>query len=148
MSPRPLVAELPNPDGTSSKYKSSQRLAEKKALITGGDSGIGRSVAVLYALEGAQIYVTHLPSEAQDAEETKKLVEQHGGTIHLQSVDLRSSEACKDTIDKARSSLGGLNILVLNHATQNAVNDIKDLTEYVSLTTPPLATRRSVDRKQ
>jgi NAD(P)-dependent dehydrogenase (short-subunit alcohol dehydrogenase family) len=113
-------------------YKAAGKLKGKKALITGGDSGIGRSIAVLYAMEGADSYIVYLPEEESDAQETKKLVEQKGQKCYLQAIDIRKQENCKKIVDDALKAMGGIDILVNNAAFQMMVEDIKDLSEYVS----------------
>ena len=118
LGPSPAIEYLPTADGQYQKYKAAGKLEGRKALITGGDSGIGRATAVLYALEGADVYISYLAVEEEDAHETKKLVEQHGGKCFIQATDLRKKENCFELVNKAVEALGGLNILVLNHATQ------------------------------
>jgi NAD(P)-dependent dehydrogenase (short-subunit alcohol dehydrogenase family) len=98
-------------------------------LITGGDSGIGRAVAILYAMEGAESTIVYTPEEQKDAEETLKLVEKKGGKVHLLQADLREQKNCKDVVEKAVKSMGTINILVLNHGTQMMKNDISELSE-------------------
>lgn len=100
-----------------------------KALITGGDSGIGRSIAVLYAMEGADSYIAYLPEEEKDAQETKKLVEQKGRKCYTQAIDIRKRENCKKLIEDAVKAMGGLDILVNNAAYQMMVEDISNLSE-------------------
>jgi NAD(P)-dependent dehydrogenase (short-subunit alcohol dehydrogenase family) len=131
----PVNDQLPTADGGYQTYLAAGKLRGKKALITGGDSGIGRSIAVRYAMEGAESTIVYLPEEATDAEETAKLVREKGGVIHLQTADLRSQQACKNVVEKAKEAMGGINILVLNHGTQMMQETIADLSEYVF---PPL----------
>lgn len=94
------------------------RLQGKQALITGGDSGIGRAVAVLFAKEGADVVVAHLAEEADDAAETKRLVEAEGRACHLVPGDLREHAANVDLAKRAVEALGGLDVLVCNAAYQ------------------------------
>jgi len=129
LDPAPQVDHLPTPDGGSELYKAAGKLKGKKALITGGDSGIGRSIAVLYAMEGADSYIVYLPEEESDAQETKKLVEQKGQKCYLQAIDIRKKENCKKIVDDALKAMGGIDILVNNAAFQMMVEDIKDLSE-------------------
>lgn len=128
----PKVDELPTPEGGAEKYKAAGKLKGKKAIITGGDSGIGRSIAVLFAMEGADSFIAYLPEEEKDAQETKKMVEEKGQKCHTLAVDLKAKENCKKVIDEALKAMGGIDILVNNHAYQMMVNDINDLSEYVS----------------
>jgi NAD(P)-dependent dehydrogenase (short-subunit alcohol dehydrogenase family) len=108
-------------------YKGSDKLEGKVALITGADSGIGRSVAVLYAREGADIAVAYL-SEHKDAEETKRAVEKEGRRCITISGDVADPEFCQDAVKRTVSELGGLDILVNNAAFQEHVQDFLDLT--------------------
>jgi NAD(P)-dependent dehydrogenase (short-subunit alcohol dehydrogenase family) len=109
-------------------YKGSSKLLDKVALITGGDSGIGRSVAVLFAREGADIAVAYL-DEHEDAEETKNAVEREGRRCILLSGDVANPEFCKDAVEKTVDELGGLDILVNNAAFQEHVNSVEELTD-------------------
>lgn len=129
LDPQPLSEELPAYGGGQEKYKAAGKLKGRKALITGGDSGIGRSTAVLYAMEGADVAIAYLPDEQKDAEETKKLVEGYGQKAFLFPTDLKQAENCKKLADDARKALGTINILVNNHAYQNMTKDILDLSE-------------------
>jgi NAD(P)-dependent dehydrogenase (short-subunit alcohol dehydrogenase family) len=129
MDPPPQVDHLPTADGGRELYKAAGKLKGKKALITGGDSGIGRSIAVLYAMEGADSFIAYLPEEEQDAQDTKKLVEEKGAKCHTFPTNLKSRDNCKKAVEEAVKQMGGIDILVNNHAYQMMVNDIKDLTE-------------------
>jgi NAD(P)-dependent dehydrogenase (short-subunit alcohol dehydrogenase family) len=129
MDPLPEVDQVPTYDGGMQTYKAAGKLQGRKALITGGDSGIGRAIAVLYAMEGAEVMITYLPEEQSDADYTKKMVEDRGGKIHLHKADLRSAETCKQTVDKALENMGAINILVNNHAFQMMTKDILDIPE-------------------
>jgi len=129
LDPQPKVDHLPTPDGGSELYKAAGKLKGKKAVITGGDSGIGRSIAVLYAMEGADSFIAYLPEEEEDAQETKKLVEEKGQKCYLLATDLTDRANCKKTIDEAVKKMGGIDILCNNHAYQMMVEDIKDLDE-------------------
>lgn len=78
MDPLPVVDQVPTFDGGMQTYKPAGKLTGRKALITGGDSGIGRATAVLYAMEGAEVMITYLPGEDKDAEATRKMVAERG----------------------------------------------------------------------
>jgi NAD(P)-dependent dehydrogenase (short-subunit alcohol dehydrogenase family) len=129
LDPAPLYDQLPTGDGQAQPYLAAGKLKGKRALITGGDSGIGRSIAILFAMEGADSLIAYLPEEEEDAQETKKLVEKKGGKLFLKATDLKDRNNCKEVVDLAVKELGGLDILVNNHAYQMMVEDIKDLDE-------------------
>ena len=133
MGPNPEDQHLPTEDGGYQKYKAAGKLEGKKVIITGGDSGIGRAIAILYAMEGAESFVAYLPEEQKDAEDTKAEVEKYYGKLHLYPTDLRKKENCQKVVDEAVRAMGGLNILVNNAAYQNMTNGIDELTEYVHL---------------
>lgn len=118
MKPRPEVA-LP-------EYKGSGKLEGKIALITGGDSGIGRAVAVLFAREGADVCVTYL-NEHEDARETKRMVEQEGRRCLLFAGDIGWETTCVDAVRETVAQLGKLDILVNNAAEQHPQNDIQSI---------------------
>lgn len=111
---------LPQPDHGERSYTGTGRLEGRRALITGGDSGIGRAVAIAYAREGADVAFTYLPEEAEDAERTTELVEAEGRECVAIAVDLRDSEACDRVVSVAAKGLGGIDILVNNAGTQAA----------------------------
>ena len=113
------VADLtPAPDHGEQSWTPRERLTGKKALVTGGDSGIGRAVALVFAREGASVAVAHLPEEEADAQETRRLVAEAGGTCHLFPGDLRELEANQQLARDAVEALGGLDVLVANAAYQ------------------------------
>lgn len=130
--PKPVSDHLPTDDGGYQLYKAAGKLKGKRAIITGGDSGIGRAIAILYAMEGASSLIVYLPQEEKDAQETKKKVQEHGCECHLLAIDIRKKENCKTVVDTALRNLGGIDILVNNAAFQNMVEDINDITEYVA----------------
>ncbi|PNS14913.1 Levodione reductase [Sphaceloma murrayae] len=131
LDPSPLDNYLPTPDGGKELYKAAGKLKGKNAIITGGDSGIGRATAVLFAMEGvSNILITYIPDqEDKDAQDAKKLVEQYGAKVELLAVDLRTQENCRKTIDTALEKFGSVNIMVLNHATQMVRENIEELPE-------------------
>jgi NAD(P)-dependent dehydrogenase (short-subunit alcohol dehydrogenase family) len=112
----------------ASHYKGSDKLKDKVALITGGDSGIGRAVAVLYAREGADIAIAYL-DEWEDAEDTKAAVEREGRRCILIAGDVADPEFCNQAVKRTVEELGGLDVLVNNAAFQEHVLELEDLTE-------------------
>lgn len=125
----------PLPDCGEISYKGSGKLMGRKALVTGGDSGIGRAAAIAYAREGADVAINYLPVEQPDAEEVKELIEKEGRKAVLIPGDLRSEEFCQEMVEKANSELNGLDILALVAGKQQAVEDIMDLsTEQIKAT--------------
>lgn len=134
--PDPASKELPTEDGGYQIYKAAGKLEGKKALITGGDSGIGRAIAILYAMEGAESLINYLPEEETDAQDTKKEVEKYGGKIHLYPADITKQENCKKLVDEAVERMGTINILVNNAGYQNMINGIAELKEYTTLPYP------------
>jgi NAD(P)-dependent dehydrogenase (short-subunit alcohol dehydrogenase family) len=124
-----LTAKMqPVPDHGEASYKGSGRLKDMRAVITGGDSGIGRAVAIAYAREGADILISYL-EEHEDAEVTKRAVEDAGRKAVLVAGDLQSATHCRKVIEKAVSDLGGIDILVNNAAHQASFNDIADISD-------------------
>lgn len=123
-----LDAELePKADHGHTTYRGSGRLEGRKAFITGGDSGIGRAVAIAYAKEGADVAFTHLPAELPDAEETVRHIEEAGRTAVRIEGDLTNEAFCRDAVDQAAAELGGLDIVVNNAGKQIYVDDISEL---------------------
>ncbi|MGH6735864.1 MAG: SDR family oxidoreductase [Methyloceanibacter sp.] len=110
------------------RYPSAGRLAGKTALITGGDSGIGRAVSVLFAREGADVAIVYL-EEDEDAEETKRLVEEEGGECLLIRGDIGSASFCADAVKQTVAQFGGLDVLVNNAAEQHVDEDVGDISE-------------------
>ncbi len=124
----------PPPQYDNPAYKASGKLSGKKALITGGDSGIGRAVALAYAKEGADIAIVHL-RENSDAQETVQAVEKLGRKCAVIQADLRLEENAKQAVEQAVTQLGGLTVLVNNAAVQYPQNSILDITKEQLLTT-------------
>jgi len=114
------------PDHGEESYKGFGRLKGRKALITGGDSGIGRSVAVLFAKEGADVAVVYLDEE-QDAQETRRLVEAEGRRCLLIAGDVGAESFCRSAVEHTVSELGGLNVLVNNAAEQHKSSSLEAL---------------------
>lgn len=121
-------AMSPQPDHGEESYKGSGRLSGKKAVITGGDSGIGRAVAIAFAREGADVLISYL-DEDEDAEETKAWVEKAGRKAVLVPGDIQYAPHCKEIVDMAVSQLGGIDILVNNAAHQASFSDISEISD-------------------
>ncbi|NJM17856.1 MAG: SDR family oxidoreductase [Richelia sp. RM2_1_2] len=117
----------PKPQADDPQYKGSDKLTGKVALITGGDSGIGRAAAIFYAKEGADIAIVYL-DEHSDAEETKRLVEAEGRRCILMSGDIGDEQFCKQAVEETVNKLGHLEILVNNAAEQHPQKSIEDIT--------------------
>jgi len=109
---------VPVPDHGETSYRGSGRLTGRKALITGGDSGIGRAVAIAYAREGADVAINYLPEEESDAAEVIKLIEAEGRKAIAIPGDIRSEAFCQQLVEEAVKGLGGLDILVNNAGRQ------------------------------
>ncbi len=124
-----LTARMdPVPDHGETSYKGPGRLTGKRAIITGGDSGIGRAVALAFAREGADVLVSYL-SEDEDAQETKRLVEEAGRKIVLVAGDMQEAAHCRKIVDTAVAELGGIDILVNNAAHQASFKEIGDISD-------------------
>ena len=119
----------PRPNYQAPYYKGADRLKDKVALITGGDSGIGRAVAVLFAREGADVAFTYLPEEQSDAEETREAIELEGRRALLIAGDLLDPDFSPDAVEQTVDSLGKLDILVNNAAFQQHQESLEELTE-------------------
>ena len=129
--PKPgIEAEMtPRPEFLAPHYKGSGKLQDKAAIITGGDSGIGRSVAVLYAREGADVAIIYLPEEQVDAEETARHVENEGRKCLLIPGDVKDSRFCEEAIAKTVDEFGKLDILVNNAAFQQHQKSPEEITD-------------------
>src|SRR3954453_23983511 len=119
----------PRPDHGEKSYKGSGRLTGRKALITGGDSGIGRAAAIAFAREGADVAINYLPVEEPDAREVVALIREAGRKAVALPGDLRDSAFCRKLVATAANELGGLDILVSNAARQHAVDALEQLTD-------------------
>ena len=117
----------PPPDHGERSYKGSGRLAGRKALITGGDSGMGRAAAIAYAREGADVAINYLPGEEPDAQEVIALIREAGRKGLALPGDLRDEAFCKTLVTDAVAGLGGLDIVVCNAGRQQAQQSILDL---------------------
>jgi NAD(P)-dependent dehydrogenase (short-subunit alcohol dehydrogenase family) len=115
------------PDYGESTYRGSGRLEGKRALITGGDSGIGRAVALAYAREGADVVLSYLPEEEDDAQVTAGVVRDAGRTAVTAPGDIRDETFCRELVERTVSELGGLDVLVSNAAYQMTIEGIEDL---------------------
>ena len=119
----------PQPDHGEDSYRGHFRLIGKRAIITGGDSGIGRAVAIAYAREGADVVLSYLEGEEEDGKETAQLVEQAGRRALLVPGDLTSEDVCRQVVDRTVSEFGRIDILVNNAAYQMAQpGGIEDIT--------------------
>jgi NAD(P)-dependent dehydrogenase (short-subunit alcohol dehydrogenase family) len=118
----------PTPDHGETSYQGSGKLTGRKALITGGDSGIGRAVAIAYAREGADVAIAYLPSEEADAAEVIALIEAEGRKAVALPGDVTDEEWCRTLVAQAIDGLGGLDVLVVNAGRQQYREDISKLT--------------------
>ncbi|WP_289781887.1 SDR family oxidoreductase [Caulobacter sp. RL271] len=118
----------PRPDHGETSYKGSGRLQGRKALLTGGDSGIGRAAAIAFAREGADVAINYLPAEEPDAQEVAKLIRDAGRKAVLIPGDIKDETFCQQLVERAVRELGGLDILVNNAAKQFSRDSILDIT--------------------
>jgi NAD(P)-dependent dehydrogenase (short-subunit alcohol dehydrogenase family) len=119
---------MPRPDHGEASYRGSGRLAGRRALITGGDSGVGRAVAIAFAREGADVAINYLPEEEPDAREVIALIRAEGRTGLPMPGDLREEAFCQRLVEQAVQGLGGLDIVVSNAGRQQAQASILDIT--------------------
>lgn len=117
----------PKADHGETSYKGSEKLLGQKALITGGDSGIGRAISIAFAKEGADVAICYLPEEEEDAQETLKWIKSAGRKAFAFPGDLQDVEVCRETVRNAVEALGGLDILVNNAAYQHEFEQLEDL---------------------
>ncbi|MEO8319024.1 MAG: SDR family oxidoreductase [Bradyrhizobium sp.] len=129
MQPWPGLAGKmdPPPDHGETSYRGSGRLAGRKALITGGDSGMGRAAAIAYAREGADVAINYFPTEEADAQDVIALINAEGRKALALPGDLRDEAFCKSLVDRAVEGLGGLDIVVSNAARQQQHASILDI---------------------
>jgi NAD(P)-dependent dehydrogenase (short-subunit alcohol dehydrogenase family) len=129
--PRPgLEAKVdPRPQYQAPEYKGSDKLKDMAAIVTGGDSGIGRAVAVLFAREGADVAIVHLPEEKIDAKETIAAVEAEGRKCISIAGDVKDPKFCKKAVEKTQKEFGRLDILVNNAAFQKHQKSLEDISD-------------------
>jgi NAD(P)-dependent dehydrogenase (short-subunit alcohol dehydrogenase family) len=124
-----LTSEMtPRPDHGEDSYKGLGRLTGRKALITGGDSGIGRAVAIAFAREGADVLISYLPEEESDARETCRWVTEAGRKAIAVPGDIQHEDHCRQLVDRAFDELGGLDIVVNNAAFQVTHDSLEEFT--------------------
>ena len=131
MQPFPALARemTPQPDHGETSYVGAGRLAGRKALVTGGDSGIGRAAAIAFAREGADVAINYYPSEEPDAQDVARLLRGEGRKVVLIPGDIREEAFCRSLVSRAAKELGGLDILVNNAAHQKAATALTDISE-------------------
>lgn len=131
-----LESEMdPKPEAEASHYRGSGKLKGKRALITGGDSGIGRAVAILFAREGADVAINFLSEEEEDAGKTRRDVEAEGVRCLMVPGDVRRSSFCTELVRRTAKELGGLDILVCNAAFQQPQDSLQQITDEQLLRT-------------
>ena len=124
-----LAADLnPRPDHGETSYTGSGRLVGRRALVTGGDSGVGRAAAIAFAREGADVAISYLGSEQADADEVVALIEAEGRTALALPGDITDEAWCRELVEKTVATLGGLDILVINAGRQQNREDISKVT--------------------
>lgn len=119
----------PKADHGEESYRGSGKLTGKRAVITGGDSGIGKAVAIAFAREGADVLISYLPEEEDDAQDTKRWIEEAGRKAVLFPGDVSDPAYCRSIIDQAVSELGGLDVLVNNAAYQMTHETIEEISD-------------------
>jgi len=117
----------PRPDHGETSYKGSGRLKGRRALITGGDSGMGRAAAIAFAREGADVAINYFPTEEPDAREVVELIKAEGRVALAIPGDIREEKFCEELVERAVQGLGGLDILVSNAARQQSRESIADV---------------------
>jgi NAD(P)-dependent dehydrogenase (short-subunit alcohol dehydrogenase family) len=119
----------PRPDHGEHTYKGTGRLQDRKAIITGGDSGIGRAVAIAYAREGADVLISYLPEEQADAEQVREMIEAAGRSAVLVPGDISQAEHCRTLVARAVQEFGRVDILVNNAAHQDTFRSIDEISD-------------------
>ena len=119
----------PHPHYKAEAYRPAGKLQDKVALVTGGDSGIGRAVALLYAREGVRVAIVHLPEEQSDADETRKAIDAVGGKCLVIAGDLVDASFCDDVVEQTVRHFGKLDILVANAGHQNRKASLHEVTD-------------------
>jgi len=127
-APGKASAMDPTPDHGETSYKGSGKLAGRRALVTGGDSGIGRATAIAFAREGADVAISYLPSETSDAQEVLELIRAEGRTAVDLPGDITDEEWCRVMVGQAVEKLGGLDVLIINAGRQQNREDISKVT--------------------
>ncbi|MEG8016486.1 SDR family oxidoreductase [Sphingomonas sp. LR55] len=117
----------PKPDHGETSYKGSGKMTGRKALITGGDSGIGRAAAIAYAREGADVAIVYLPAEEADAQEVVALIEAEGHKALALPGDVKDESFCRDAVQQAVDAFGGLDVLVVNAGRQQTRPTVADI---------------------
>lgn len=130
MQPEPGLDRIlkPQADHGEHSYRGAGRLAGRKALITGGDSGIGRAIAIAFAREGADVVINYLPSEEVDARDTLRLLNDAGHKAFAFAGDITDENFCTSLVEKTVEVLGSIDILVNNAAKQQFVEEVEDIT--------------------
>lgn len=126
-APGEVVKMVPLPDHGEQSYRGSGRLAGRKALVTGGDSGIGRAAAIAYAREGADVAISFLDAESRDAEEVAELIRAEGRNAVLLPGDITSEIWCREMVERSVRELGGLDILVINAGRQQFRENVQQV---------------------
>ena len=119
----------PRPDHGEESYKGLGRLKGRKALVTGGDSGLGRAAVIAFVREGAEVTINYLPEEEKDAKSLVELIQKEGGIIHTAPGDLKDHDFCLSLIDQAHEKMGGMDILVNNagkQVRQEGIDEVSD----------------------
>jgi NAD(P)-dependent dehydrogenase (short-subunit alcohol dehydrogenase family) len=119
----------PRPRYEAPRYKAAGKLEGKVALVTGGDSGIGRAVAVLFAREGADVAIAYLPEEESDAQETRGAIEKEGRRALLLPGDVTEPGFCREIVERTLATLGQIDVLVNNAAFQQSQKSLEDVTD-------------------